>query len=132
VAYTYAAANAVLQPPSSSENAISMVNMRAYADLSSYLGAYFAPIYDLDAHRLLTDIIGVRLKSKCDCWIVDLGFSQTYNPNDTSVSFQVTLGGLGSMGQAPFGLNPFQAEGFLPQAAAGPERMPIQPGWPVQ
>jgi hypothetical protein len=132
LAYTYAAANAVLQPPSSSENGISMVNMRAYTDLSSYLGAYFAPVYDLDAHRLLTDIIGVRLKSQCNCWFVDLGFSQTYNPNDTSVSFQVTLGGLGSIGQAPFGLNPFQAAGFLPQASAGAGRTPIQPGLSVQ
>jgi LPS-assembly protein len=132
LAYTYAAANAVLQPPSSSENGISMVNMRAYTDLSSYLGAYFAPVYDLDAHRLLTDIIGVRLKSKCDCWFVDLGFSQTYNPNDTSVTFQVTLGGLGSIGQAPFGLNPFQAAGFLPQEGAGAGRTPIQPGLSVQ
>jgi hypothetical protein len=109
-----------------------MVNMRAYTDLSSYLGAYFAPVYDLDAHRLLTDIIGVRLKSQCNCWFVDLGFSQTYNPNDTSVSFQVTLGGLGSIGQAPFGLNPFQAAGFLPQASAGAGRTPIQPGLSVQ
>jgi lipopolysaccharide assembly outer membrane protein LptD (OstA) len=130
-AYTYAAANAVLQAPSSSENGISMVNMRAYADLSSYMGAYFAPIYDLDAHRLLTDIIGVRFKSKCDCWFVDLGFSQTYNPNDTSVSFQVTLGGLGSIGEAPFGLNPFQVAGFLPAQNASAGRPPIQPGLSV-
>ena len=131
LSYTYAAANAVLQAPSSSTNAISMVNMRAYADLTSFLGAYFAPIYDLNAARLLTDVVGVRIKSPCDCWFLDLGFSQTYNPNDTSVLLQVTLGGLGSFGQAPFGLNPFQAAGFLPRQSNGLGRLPIQAAMPM-
>ncbi|MHB8382809.1 MAG: LPS-assembly protein LptD [Candidatus Binataceae bacterium] len=130
LAYSYAAANAVLQAPSSSGNGISMVNMRAYTDLTKYLGAYFAPVYDLDAKRLLNDIIGVRIKSGCDCWFLDLGFSQTYNPNDTAVSFQLTLGGLGSIGQAPFGLNPFQAEGLLPRQPGGYSVAPIHTGAP--
>ncbi len=125
ISYTYAAPNAVLQAPSSSTNATSMVTARAYTDLTHYFGAYFAPVYDVDAHRLLDDIIGVRLKSACDCWFLDLGFTQTYNPNDTTVSFQVTLGGLGSIGEAPFGLNPFQAMGLLPMARA-PEQPTIQ------
>jgi lipopolysaccharide assembly outer membrane protein LptD (OstA) len=131
LSYTYAAANAVLQPPSSSANAISTANMRAYMDLSSHLGVYFAPVYDLAASRLLTNIIGVRLKSACDCWFADTGFRQTYNPNDTGVTFQVTLGGIGTVGQAPFGLNPFQGAGLLSQIPGEATRSPIQSGVPT-
>jgi hypothetical protein len=39
------------------------------------------------------------------------------------------LGGLGSIGEAPFGLNPFQTAGFLraPTGEAG-SAVPLQPG----
>jgi lipopolysaccharide assembly outer membrane protein LptD (OstA) len=131
LSYTYAAAKAVLQPPSSSTNSISTANMRAYMDLSSHLGVYFAPVYDLAASRLLTDIVGVRLKSACDCWFADVGFRQTYNPNDTGVTFQVTLGGIGTFGQSPFGLNPFQSAGLLSQIPGESTRSPIQSGVPL-
>jgi lipopolysaccharide assembly outer membrane protein LptD (OstA) len=128
LSYTYAAANAVLQHPSSSTNAISTAKLRAYIDVSSRLGVFFAPVYDLAASRLLTDVIGVRFKSPCDCWFADIGFNQTYNPYDTSVTLQVTLGGLGTIGQAPFGLNPFQIAGFLPRQPAELVRPPIDVG----
>ena len=128
MSYAYAAPNAVLQSPSSSTNAISMATLRAYLNVSDYMGLYFAPDYDLAASRLLTDVIGLRLKSACDCWFVDVGFDQTYNPNNTSVTLQVTLGGLGSIGEAPFGLNPFQSAGLLPQQAGRiPQIPPMQP-----
>ncbi|MFZ1886385.1 MAG: LPS assembly protein LptD [Candidatus Binataceae bacterium] len=128
LSYAYAAPNAVLQEPSSSTNAISMATLRAYLNVSDYMGLYFAPDYDLAASRLLTDIIGVRLKSACDCWFIDVGFDQTYNPNNTSVTLQVTLGGLGSIGEAPFGLNPFQSAGLLPQQTGRmPQIPPMQP-----
>lgn len=128
VSYAYAAPNAVLQSPSSSTNAISMATLRAYLNVGDYMGLYFAPDYDLAASRLLTDVIGVRLKSACDCWFIDVGFDQTYNPNNTSVMLQVTLGGLGSIGEAPFGLNPFQSAGLLPQQGGRiPQIPPMRP-----
>jgi len=127
MAYTYAAPNAVLQSPSSSTNAISMATLRAYLNVGDYMGLYFAPDYDLAASRLLTDVIGVRMKSACDCWFIDAGFDQTYNPNNTSITLQVTLGGLGSIGQAPFGLNPFQSAGLLPQQSGRGQIPPMQP-----
>lgn len=126
--YSYAAANAVLQPPSSVTNAISMVTARGYLSLLDRLGVYFAPKYDLNAHHLLSDVVGVRLESPCDCWFFDFAINQSYNPNNTSYMIQVTLGGLGSIGQVPFGLNPFQVAGFLPQAPAQMIRAPLQPG----
>ena len=104
------------------------MKLRAYLDLSSHLGIYFAPVYDIAASRLLSDVIGMPIKSACDCWIVDVGFDQTYNPSDTSVTFQLTLGGLGTVGEAPFGLNPFQRGGFLARQASDAARSPISPG----
>ena len=124
--YTYGAKNAELESPSSSTNAISSVNLASYLDLGSHLGAYFAPNYDIAAGRLLTDVIGLRFKSACDCWFVDLALNQSYNPNDVTFMFQITLGGLGTVGQAPFGLNPFQTAGFLPRQPSELSRSPSE------
>jgi hypothetical protein len=55
---------------------------------------------------------GVRLKSPCDCWAFDVGIVDSFNPKEVQVQFQVTLGGLGSVGQSPFGNNPFQRLGL--------------------
>jgi hypothetical protein len=86
----------------------------------SRLGVYFAPSYDMSASRLLSAEYGIRIKSPCDCWSVDFGIVDAVNPNELSYQFQVTLGGLGSVGQMPFGRNPFQVmsinrhPGFFP------------------
>jgi hypothetical protein len=48
------------------------------------------------------------LKSACDCWSFDMGITKTVNPSETQFQFQLTLGGLGSIGESPFGRNPFQ------------------------
>ena len=56
---------------------------------------------------------GVRLKSPCDCWAADFGITDSYNPNEVQLQFQLTLGGLGSYGQSPFGRNPFQQLGLV-------------------
>ena len=50
----------------------------------------------------------MRIKSPCDCWAVDVGVTNSTNPSDTAVQFMVTLGGVGSVGQNPFGRSPFQ------------------------
>ena len=62
---------------------------------------------------MLSTEYGVRLKSPCDCWAADVGITNSYNPNDTQIQFQITLGGLGSFGQRPFGRNPFQRSGMV-------------------
>ena len=55
----------------------------------------------------------MRLKSPCDCWAADLGITDSTNPNEVQVQFQLTLGGLGSVGRSPFGRDPFQTRGLV-------------------
>jgi lipopolysaccharide assembly outer membrane protein LptD (OstA) len=91
------------------------MTVRAYYELFDRLGAFFAPSYDFTAHRLLSAEYGLRVKSPCDCWAFDMGITKTDNPSETQFQFQVTLGGLGSVGRSPFGRNPFQFHtGVLP------------------
>jgi lipopolysaccharide assembly outer membrane protein LptD (OstA) len=102
--------NAVL--PGTLRNASEFVSVRAYSDVFDRLGVYFAPSYDVAAGRLLSSEYGVRLKSPCNCWAADFGLVSSYNPNEVQFQFQLTLGGLGSFGQSPFGRNPFQEMGL--------------------
>ena len=74
---------------------------------------FLAPSYDLADNRMLSTEYGVRLKSPCDCWAADLGIIDSTNPNEVQIQFQLTLGGLGSVGRSPFGRNPFQTRGLV-------------------
>ncbi|MBE3603643.1 LPS-assembly protein LptD [bacterium] len=111
--YTYAAPNATLIS-AEAENAINAISMQTYVGILNRLGVYFAPIYDVSTAQLLANVVGGRLKSSCDCWIIDVAVDQTYYPKNTGFTFQLTLGGLGSIGGSPFGSNPFQMLGFVP------------------
>jgi LPS-assembly protein len=84
------------------------LTFRAYYDLFDRMGVYFAPSYDFVTNQMLSQEYGVRFKSPCDCWAFDMGITKTVNPDETQFQFQLTLGGLGSVGQSPFGRNPFQ------------------------
>lgn len=116
LSYTYAAPNAVLlNSGSSSVNSISAVSLDTYLGLFNRAGIFFAPVYDLAESRILSSVFGFRLKSSCDCWFADFAINDTYYPNNTSYIFQLTLSGLGSLGSgSPFGSNPFQLMGLLP------------------
>ena len=83
--------------------------LRAYYDLFDRLGVYFAPSYDFATRRMLSQEYGVRVKSPCDCWATDMGVTKSINPSEVAFQFQVTLGGIGSVGESPFGRNPFQS-----------------------
>jgi lipopolysaccharide assembly outer membrane protein LptD (OstA) len=109
--YNYTSSrNTVFQP--SNRNGAQFMSARAYTDVFDRLGVYLAPNYDLAASKLLSAEYGVRLKSPCDCWAADFGITQSYNPNELQYQFQLTLGGLGSVGQSPFGRNPFTQSGL--------------------
>jgi LPS transport system D/LptD protein len=89
--------------------------LRAYYDLFDRLGVFYAPSYDFVSKQMIQSEYGVRLKSPCDCWSFDVGITQSINPSETQLQFQLTLGGLGSIGRSPFGRNPFQTHvGVLP------------------
>ena len=121
LSYTYASPNAVLINTSNTVNSLSEVSLATYLGLFNHAGIYFGPVYDLAESRMLSSVYGFRLKSSCDCWFADFAINQSYNPNDTSYIFQITLSGLGSLGTgSPFGSNPFQLMGLVPSRSIVP------------
>jgi lipopolysaccharide export system protein LptA len=108
VSYNYIAPGPTALQPGINSNFFQFVTLRAYYDLIDRVGLFFAPSYDIANHKMLSTEYGVRIKSPCDCWAVDVGVSKSNNPSETAVQFMVTLGGVGSVGQNPFGRGPFQ------------------------
>jgi hypothetical protein len=85
--------------------AVEEIGGRAYYEFFDRIGLYYEPSYDLADGKMLYSEYGLRLKSKCDCWIFDIGLNDSINPSEVQVFAQLTLGGLGSMGRNPFGRN---------------------------
>jgi LPS-assembly protein len=112
LSYNYANRNATVFS-ATRRNASEYISARAYADLFDRLGVYIAPSYDFAASQLQAIEYGVRLKSPCNCWAADLGITDSTNPNEVQIQFQLTLGGLGSVGRNPFGRSPFQTQGLV-------------------
>jgi LPS-assembly protein len=110
--YNYANRRATVIP-GTNKNAAEFISAIAYTELFDFMGVYFAPDYDVASNQMLQTQYGLRLKSSCDCWAADFGVTDSYNPNDVQFQFQLTLGGLGSYGQSPFGRNPFQQMGMV-------------------
>jgi len=112
ISYNYTRSANTVEFVGTSRNASQFFALRAYYDVLDRIGLYFAPDYDLAASRMLSTQYGIRFKSPCDCWAFDVGVTNSYNPNETSIQVQATLGGLGSIGQSPFGRNPFAVMGL--------------------
>lgn len=112
VAYNYVRPGNAVQAATSG-NASEFITVRTYYDLLDRVGVYLGPNYDFADSRLLSAQYGLRIKSPSDCWIFDLGISDSFNPNELAFQFQLTLGGLGSIGQTPFGRNPFEVMGLM-------------------
>ncbi len=112
--------NAGIGTPGINAALFEFMTLRAYYDVFDRLGLFFAPSWDIIHNELLSTQYGVRLKSPCNCWAMDLGITKSINPSETQYQFQLTLGGIGSVGQNPFGRNPFQrSTGVLPNSYAG-------------
>ena len=86
-------------------NGVQQISGRAYYEFFDRVGLYYEPAYDLDAGKMLYSEYGLRVKSKCDCWIFDVGLNDSINPSEVQIFVQLTLGGLGSIGRNPFGRN---------------------------
>jgi LPS-assembly protein len=108
LAYNYIAPGPTALQPGLNSSYFEFLSLRLYYDLFDRLGIFFAPSYDIAHSQLLSAEYGVRVTSQCNCWDVDVGITQSVNPNETAVQFMVTLGGIGSVGQNPFGRSPFQ------------------------
>jgi LPS-assembly protein len=91
------------------------MTLQAYYELFNRVAVLFGPAYDFTTHQLLSAEYGVRIKPPCNCWAFDMGITDTVNPSETQFQFQLTLGGLGSLGKSPFARIPFQSHmGVLP------------------
>jgi LPS-assembly protein len=84
---------------------VQQISGRAYYEFFDRIGLYYEPAYDIADSKLLYSEYGLRLKSKCDCWIFDVGVNDSINPSEVQIFVQLTLGGLGSIGRNPFGRN---------------------------
>jgi LPS-assembly protein len=115
LSYNYIAPGPTALQPGINSTFYQFITLRAYYDLIDRVGLFFAPSYDIANSKMLSTEYGVRVKSPCNCWAVDVGVSKSINPSETAVQFMVTLGGIGSVGQNPFGRGPFQhATSVLP------------------
>ena len=73
-------------------NAIQFAQIRAYSDVGDMLGVYIGPSYNFSARQLQEAEYGARLKSRCDCWAVDFGLTDSFNPNEVQVQFSIDPG----------------------------------------
>jgi len=105
--YNYIASSSSAESQANS-SAYEFATVRSYWDLFDRLGLFLAPSYDFVHSKMVSVEYGVRLKSPCNCWAMDVGITKSVNPDEVSVQFQITLGGIGSLGENPFGRNPFQ------------------------
>jgi hypothetical protein len=83
-----------------------------YLRLGNHLGFAFlsrytfddAPVLDANGnvisspHFLERDYL-LRLISRCNCWVLDVGFADKFNPDERVARVQLTLVGLGSLGR---------------------------------
>lgn len=66
---------------------------------------YYSRYDDLEGEFIETKA-GVRLLSKCNCWMFDVNYTDRINPDETKISFNITLEGLGELNQRFF--SPFK------------------------
>lgn len=58
--------------------------------------------YDDQLQTFIEQRGGLRLTSSCNCWMMDILVADQTNPDDTRVSFNITLLGLGELGNTFF------------------------------
>ena len=58
--------------------------------------------YDDVSSELIESKVGLRLLSACNCWVFDVNLTDRINPDETKISFNITLVGLGELSQRFF------------------------------
>jgi hypothetical protein len=56
-------------------------------------------MYDAEQQEMLMSRALLRFINSCKCWSADLGYTQTFNPQNEQVLFSFTFGGLGGISQ---------------------------------
>ncbi len=82
-----------------SDGTLEEVDHSALVPLADTISTFYLFRYDALASKFLEKTGGFRLASQCQCWIADVLVSNTINPEETLVRFQITLVGLGSIGR---------------------------------
>src|SRR5262249_32484588 len=78
------------------ENVLQLLDSSVALPITDRIAALYAMRYDINAGTFLENYVGVRLLSSCDCWALNVGMTQTRNPNEFQVQAQFTLAGLGA------------------------------------
>jgi lipopolysaccharide assembly outer membrane protein LptD (OstA) len=78
------------------ENILQLLDSSIALPITDRIAALYAMRYDINAGTFLENYIGMRLLSSCDCWALNIGMTQTRNPNEFQVQAQFTLAGLGA------------------------------------
>lgn len=99
-----AAGGAGTAPPPSSDSDqrqfrdIQQLESTVVVPLLDRVGFMYAMRFDIRRGRFFENHFGLRLLSSCDCWSLDLGFTDKSNPNELEFLAQLRLVGLGSFG----------------------------------
>ncbi len=74
----------------------------AEVKISERLKVGYYSRYDDISRSFIESKVGLRFLSSCKCWILDLNYTDRTNPDDTKISFDVTLIGMGELNQRFF------------------------------
>ncbi len=74
---------------------------RAIFALSERVSVGLSGRYDFVGSTLVESGGGIRYRSACGCWAVDIGVINRVNPDETQLRVEVELSGLGSLGSSP-------------------------------
>lgn len=86
------------------ENAVSQVDGNIEVVLSDRFRLGFFGRYDDEQSEFIESEVALRIQSACNCWYVDLGYTDTINPDRKQGLVRFTLLGLGDLTQN-FSLN---------------------------
>jgi LPS-assembly protein len=78
------------------DNIVQLLDSTFALPITDRIAGLYTMRYDINVGSFLENYIGVRLLSSCDCWALNLGLTQTRNPNEVQVHAQFTLAGLGN------------------------------------
>lgn len=78
------------------DNILQFLDSTVALPVTDRIAGLYAIRYDILNDRFLENYVGMRLLSSCDCWALNLGFTQTSNPNELQLQAQFTLAGLGA------------------------------------
>ncbi|MCB0323421.1 MAG: hypothetical protein KDD69_07595 [Bdellovibrionales bacterium] len=70
--------------------------------ITEYLKLGYYSRYDDLEGEFIEQKAGIRMSSACNCWVFDVDVADKINPDETKFSFNVTLVGLGELGNTFF------------------------------